>query len=153
DAVVGRWIDSLIHGWDSEGWIRFNASGNTIRTDAFERAGGLDTRLNMWAFPCLSARLRDRGERVIRLQDARVDHLLDDAMDETFWAADGWVRGECVIRAEDPEFYERYFGSGGLWERRLAYRPEIARSMLAALRSAIRSHPRDAGWLTREIVA
>jgi hypothetical protein len=153
DAMIGRWIDEVVDGWDSAGWIRFNATANVVRADALERAGGLDTRLNLWAFPYLSAVLHDQGERVIRLDDVRVDHLLEDSMGETFWASDHWARGECLMRAEDPEFCERYFGSGGLWERRLAYRPEIARSMLAALRSAIRHHPRDAGWLSRELVA
>jgi hypothetical protein len=153
DAVVGRWLDDVIDGWNSAGWVRFNATANVIRASALARAGGIDTRFRLYAFPYLSARLHDQGERVIRLEDARAIHLVDDAMGETFWASDDWTRGECVLRAEEPEFYERYFGSGGLWERRLAYRPEIARSMLAALRSAIRHHPRDAGWLSRELVA
>jgi hypothetical protein len=43
------------------------------------------------------------------------------------------------------------FGPAGLHGRRPAYRDEVARPMVAALRTAIRESPRDAHWLSREL--
>jgi hypothetical protein len=151
--LVERWVTQALDDWHRGGWIRFNATAVAIRADALSRAGGIDARLDVWAFQTLSARLHAQGERVARLEGDFLDHTLEDAISDQLWFARHWTEGECVLRAEDPEFCERYFGPAGLWDRRLVYRPEVARSMLSALTAAIRHDPRHAGWLTRELVA
>jgi hypothetical protein len=82
-----------------------------------------------------------------------VMHITEDEMGETLAGSRAFAAGECKLRARDPEFCERYFGPAGLWGRRLAYRPEVARSILAALIAGARRNPRDAAWLARESVA
>ena len=75
-------------------------------------------------------------------------------MGEALEASRSFARGEWNARAEQgPEFCERWFGPAGLWERRLAYRREVARQAVAALIAAARRSPRDARWLSRELVA
>jgi hypothetical protein len=151
--LVDQWIVDVFKEWDDAGWIRFNTTGFAIRADALAHAGGIDPRLDLWAFPYLSARLRDQGEHVGRLDQVEVEHVVEDDIGESLWASGCFASGECVKRAEDPEFCERHFGPAGIWDRRLVYRPEVAKPILAAVSSALRRNPRDASWLGRELVA
>jgi hypothetical protein len=149
-----RWFARAFAAWDRAGWARFNTTGVAIRAKAYARAGGLDARLGLFAPSLMSARLHDEGARVGHLEEAVLTHELEEEMGYSLELGGDFARGECVARSEqDQEFCERYFGPGGLWGRRLAYRPEIARSMVAALVSASRRSRRDARWLGRELVA
>jgi Glycosyltransferase like family 2 len=149
-----RWFARVFEAWDRAGWARLEVAGSAIRTEAYARAGGLDPRLELFAGAFMSARLQEQGARVAHLERAVVKHELEDEMGHSLSLSRSYALGECTARAEhDPEFCERHFGPAGLWGRRLAYRPEIARPMVAALTSAARQSPRDEGWLARELVA
>jgi hypothetical protein len=149
-----RWFARCFEAWDRAGWARLNTTGVAISADAYTRVGGLDSRLGLYAPSLLSARLDEQGARVRHLEDAVLTHELEDEMGYSLELGGDFARGECVVRRElDAEFCERYFGSAGLYGRRHAYREEIARPMVAALRTAIRESPRDAGWLARELAA
>jgi hypothetical protein len=152
--LTDRWFDRAFGAWDRAGWPRFNNAGVAIRREAYARGGGLEPRHELYATSFLSARLHEQGSRVVPLEGAVLTHELEETMGESLGASRSFARGECVTRREqDTEFCERYFGPGGLWDRRLCYQPEIARSMIAALASAIRSNPRGSEWLYRELAA
>jgi len=150
-----RWLTEAYDEWDRAGWVRVSVTGAAIRGESYARAGGIDPRLGPFASSLLSARLHEEGARSTHLKRAVLSHELEQEMGYALELGGDFARGECVVRRErDPEFCERYFGPAGLWERRFAYRDEIARPMVAALAAAIRHAPRrDAGWLTRELVA
>jgi hypothetical protein len=152
--LTDRWFDRAFAAWDLAGWPRFNNAGVAIRREAYARAGGLEPTQELYAPSFLSARMHAQGSRVEPLEGAVLTHELEETIAESLIASRSFARGECVTRRDqDTEFCERYFGSAGLWDRRLCYRPEIARSMIAALVSAIRSNPRGPEWLYRELAA
>lgn len=149
-----RWFARCFEAWDRAGWVRLNTTGVAISAEAYARVGGLDPRLGLYAPSLLSARLDEQGARVRHLEDAVLTHELEDEMGYSLELGADFARGECVVRREhDAEFCERYFGPAGLYGRRHAYREEIARPMVAALRAAIRESPGDAAWLSRELAA
>src|SRR5215210_2589927 len=146
-----RWFARCFEAWDREDWVRFNTTGVAITGEAYARVGGLE-HLGLYAPSLLSARLDEQGVRIAHLEDAVLTHELEDDMAYSLELGANFARGECIVRREqDPEFCERYFGPAGLWERRHAYRHEIAGSMVAALTSAIRRSPGDRRWLAREL--
>jgi hypothetical protein len=151
--LVEQWLDGVLETWEREGWPRFHATGVAIRADALERTGGVDPQLNIYAFSYISARLHQLGARVERLEGARLTHMLEDDPEHSMEASRDFAYGECLMRARDPEFCERYFGPAGLWSRRHVYRPEVARPMVAALTTAVRRDRKDASWLGRELAA
>ena len=149
-----RWFARCFEAWDRAGWPRLNTTGVAVRQESYLRVGGLDSRLGLYAPSLMSARLHEQGAKVETLADAVLTHELEDEMGYSLELGADFARGECVVRSEeDSEFTERYFGSGGLWGRRYAYRREVARAMVAALSAAIRRSPRDAPWLSRELAA
>jgi hypothetical protein len=151
--LTERWMARALGAWDQAGWPRLNFAGSAIRTDAYLRAGGLDPRLELYAPSLMSARLHQEGARFVHLEGAAVTHKLEEGIPEALAATRSFARGECVVRSEhDPEFCGRYFGSAGVWGRRLGYRPEIARTMARAIISAAWRSPRDSRWLARELV-
>lgn len=149
-----RWFARSFEEWDRAGWVRLNTTGVAIAREAYDRAGRIDERLGLYAPSLLSARLDQQGARIRHLDDAIVTHELEVEMGFSLELGADFARGECLVRREqDPEFCERYFGPAGIWERRFAYRKEVAGPMVAALRVAIRMSPGDRRWLTRELVA
>jgi hypothetical protein len=152
--LIERWFERAWDAWELEEWPRLAAAGFAIRADAYHRVDGLDPQMELFAPFFMSARLDAAGARVGHLEDAVVTHVIEDELAEALEHACSHARGECVARAKHDEgFVERYFPPPGFWERRLEYRPEIARSMVAALATAIRKSPRDATWLSREMAA
>jgi hypothetical protein len=152
--LSARWFDRCHAMWDSDDWIRLKIGGAAIRPDAYARAGGLDPKMELFAPFFLSARIDEQGGRVEQLEEARIAHVQDDEMAQDLQHTRSHARGECLARAKhDPEFIRRYFGPAGLWERRLAYRPEVSRALVAALVAAAKRNPGDAGWLGRELAA
>jgi hypothetical protein len=150
--LIERWFERAWDAWELEDWPRLAAAGFAIRAAAYDRVDGLDPQMELFAPFFLSARLDAVGARVGHLEDAVVTHVIEDELAEALEHACSHARGECAARAKhDDRFVERYFPPPGFWERRLEYRPEIARSMVAALAAAIRQSPRDATWLTREM--
>ncbi|HEX3563172.1 MAG TPA: glycosyltransferase [Solirubrobacterales bacterium] len=150
--LIERWFERAFDAWALEDWPRLGAAGFAIRAGAYERAGGLDPQMELFAPFFMSARLDDAGGRVRHLDGAVVTHVIEDELEEALEHACSHARGECVARAKhDEPFVQRYFPPPGFWYRRLEYRREIAGSMVAALAAAIRQSPRDAIWLTREM--
>jgi hypothetical protein len=147
-----RWLEQAYGEWEHAGWMRVSVTGFAVRGEVYERAGGIDARLGPFASSLLSARLDEEGARSAHLDRAVLSHELEQEMGYALELGGEFARGVCVVRREqDPEFCEHYFGPAGLWGRRYAYRHEVARPMVAALRSAIRHNRRDAVWLTREL--
>jgi len=152
--LSARWFDRCHAMWDGDDWIRLKLGGAAVRPDAYARAGGLDPKMELFAPFFLSARIDEQGGRVGQIDEARIAHVQDDEMAQDLQHTRSHARGECVARANyDQEFFRRYFGPAGLWERRLRYRPEASRALVAALVGAARRSPRDAGWLGRELAA
>jgi hypothetical protein len=152
--LTERWVTGVLDSWKEAGWPRLNFAGAAVRTEAYERAGGLDPRLELYAPSLMSARLHEQGARFAHLDGVAITHELEEGMSDPLWASRSWTRGECLARREnDPEFCRRYFGSAGLWDRRHEYRPEIARATAMAVVSAARHSPRDSAWLARELTA
>jgi hypothetical protein len=152
--LSARWFERCHAMWDGDDWIRLKIGGAAVRPDAYARAGGLDPKMELFAPFFLSARIDDQGGRVEHIDEARIAHVQDDEMTQDLKHTRSHARGECLARAEhDQEFIRRYFGAAGLWERRLAYRPEVSRALVAALVAAARRNPGDAGWLGRELAA
>ena len=151
--LTERWIARAYEAWEEADWTRLNFAGSAVRAEAWARAGGLDPRLGLYATSLMSALLDEQGARSTHLDDAAIIHELEEEMGEALAATRSFTQGECLVRGErDPEFCERYFGPAGWWGHRLGYRPENARAMASALISAVRRSPRDARWLTRELV-
>jgi hypothetical protein len=149
-----RWFARCFEAWDRAGWPRLNTTGVAVRSESYLRVGGLDSRLGLYAPSLMSARLHQQGAKIVHLEHAVLTHELESEMGYSLELGADFARGECIVRREqDPEFAERYFGPAGLWERRHAYSPEVSAAMVAALRAAIRRRPRDAPWLSRELVA
>jgi hypothetical protein len=152
--LSARWFERCHATWDGDDWIRLKIGGAAVRPDAYARAGGLDPKLELFAPFFLSARIDEQGGRVEKIDEARIAHVQDDEMAQDLQHTRSHARGECVARAKhDQEFIRRYFGPAGLWERRLTYRPEVSRALVAALVAAARRSPGDAGWLGRELAA
>jgi hypothetical protein len=150
--LIERWFERAYDAWALEDWRRLAAAGFAIRAGAYERAGGLDPQLELFAPYFMSARLDDMGARVGHLEEAVVTHVIEDELAEALEHAESFARGECVARAkQDGRLVDRYFPVPGFWEHRLEYRPEIAGSMVSALATAIRQSPREATWLGREM--
>jgi hypothetical protein len=148
-----RRLEEVLRKIERAGRTRLEVAGSAVRSKVYERAGGLDPRLEIFAGALLSARLQDHGARTAHLKEAVVAHELQDDMRETLELARSYARGECLVRGEqDPEFCERYFGPAEIWGRRLVYRPEVAGPIVAALASAVRRSPRER-WLARELAA
>ncbi len=155
-TVVGelteRRLENVFSEWGRLGWTRLNFTASAVRAEAYARAGGLDSRLNLFAPSYLSARLDEQGAKVTHLESAGVDHELEEGMRQGLSMSRGFAHGECVARRElDAELCERYFGPAGLWDRRHAYRPEVARRELAALLAALRRNPSRGRSLVREL--
>jgi hypothetical protein len=152
-ALSERWFERAHAAWRSRDWVRLNPGGVAVRAAAYERAGGLEPEKELFSPSFMSARFHQQGGHLEHLPDAGVVHVLEDTMEESLQHGSSFARGECVARGEQgAEFCDRYFGPGGFWDRRFSYRPETARAMVAALVSAIRRSPREAGWLTRELM-
>jgi hypothetical protein len=146
-----RWFGRVHALWERQGWPRLPLAGVAIRAESYVDVGGLDPDLGLFAPFFLSARFDAKGKRVKHLEAAKITHVLEDTVDEGLMPSRNHASGECAARLKhDPEFMQRYFGPLGLWERRLAYRPEVAAAIVAALLSATRRSPRDAAWLLRE---
>jgi hypothetical protein len=149
-----RWFERSYELWRRYDWTRLKVGGSAISADAYERAGGIDPEMDLFAPFFLSARVNQLGGGIERLDQALVTHVLEDEFGEDLSHSGRYARGECIAREKhDPQFMARYFGAGGLWDRRFAYRPEAARALTAALASAARRSPRDAPWLARELIA
>ena len=152
--LSSRWLELVFDQLRQANRLRLEVAGSAIRREAYRRAGGLDPKLETFSYPVLSARLQEEGARVAHLREALVEHENQEDMRDTLALARTFAHGECAARRElDPEFCERHFGPAGLWDRRLAYRPEIARAIAVALASAARRSPGDARWLARELLA
>ncbi len=149
--LIERWFERAFDAWEFEDWHRLGAAGFAIRAAVYERADGLEPEMELFAPFFMSARLDEIGARVGHLEGAVVTHVIEDELAEALEHACSYARGECVARARHGERYERYFPQPAFWHRRLEYRPEIARSMVAALATAIRQSPREATWLSREM--
>jgi hypothetical protein len=150
--LIERWFERAWEAWDLEDWPRLAAAGFAIRSAAYDRVDGLDPEMELFAPFFMSARLDEIGARVGHLDGAVITHVIEDELEEALEHACSHARGECVARAKhDERFVERYFPPPSFWQRRLEYRPEIARSIVAALATAIRQSPRDATWLSREM--
>jgi hypothetical protein len=149
------WFKKVHTLWDREDWDRLSPGGSAIRFEAYTRAGGLDPDLELFAPSFMSARLHQQGGRVEHLEEAAITHVLEDDVGEDLKHSRSHARGECMARAkhDDPEFFERYFGPAGLWDRRSAYERDVTRPLLAALISASRRSPHEARWLGRELAA
>lgn len=148
-----RWFERSYAHWRQYDWTRLKIGGSAIRAETYERAGGIDPEMDLFAPFFLSARIHELGGRVEHLESAVITHVLEEAMGEDLQHTGRYARGECIARAKhDPQFMDRYFGPGGLWDRRLVYRPDESRALTAALVSAARSSPRHRRWLARELV-
>ena len=151
-----RWFDDVYAEWERDHWRHLNFVGAAVRRDAFDAAGGLDPALGLFAIPALSARLHDRGARVAHVDDATVVHVHNDGLAEHHAFSVDYALGECRVRSASRAAYcERYFGHDWIWANRLAYRPEVARSVArdlvdAVARAAVRRRG-DVPWLTREL--
>ena len=75
-----RWFARSFAEWDRAGWVRLNTTAVAIRSAAYERTGGVDQRLGLYAPSLLSARLDDQGARIRHLEDAAVTHELEEEM-------------------------------------------------------------------------
>ena len=149
--LTERWFARVFRAWDRAEWKRLSPAGVAIRAEAYVRAGGLDPRLGLFAPSYMSARLHDVGGRVGTLDDVLLTHEVEEGMAHSLALSGSFAHGECLARRDDPAFVERYFGPAGLWERRLAYRGDVARATVAALASEVGRGPRP--WLMRELAA
>jgi hypothetical protein len=152
--LSARWFDRCHALWEDDEWIRLKIGGCAIRAEAYAGAGGLDPELELFAPFLLSARVHQQGGHAEHLEEAVITHVMEETMQEDLEHTRSHARGECAAREKhDSQFMERYFGPAGLWERRLGYRPDANRELIAALISATVRSPRDAGWLGRELIA
>ena len=152
--LTKRWLEDVYEQWAEQGWVRLTNAAFAVRADAYARTGGIVPEHNVFAGSFLAARLAEQGARIGHARDALVRHQVEDTVRETLVPTGDWAWGECVARAaHDHEFCERYFGPGGLWDAREAYRPGVARPLVKALVAAVARAPRDAWWLLREIAA
>lgn len=150
-----RWFTELFASWEVIDQPRLSTAALAIRRRTFHQAGGLDESLGMFGETMLAARLHERGCRIAHIPGAAVVHMNTDTVARHDALAADFTRGECAARERfDSSFCERNFGYDPIWNNRMRYRPEIARTVRRALIDAVRrgaARPADTGWMLADL--
>ena len=111
-ALMKRWFAEIQAGWSaSSTWPRLHRTAFAIRSDVFEEVGPFEPEYGQFAPPLLSARMHQCGHAISALPTSVVMH--DDSREISHHHDDtaDYVQGEMDARiANDPAFFEKYFG-------------------------------------------
>ncbi|MDO9564234.1 MAG: putative nucleotide-diphospho-sugar transferase [Bradyrhizobium sp.] len=154
-TLMKRWFAEIQAGWAaSSTWRRLHRTAFAIRRDVFEDVGPFQPEYGQFAPPLYSARMDQFGFAISTLPTAVVMH--DDAREISVHHADtaDYVQGEMAARsANDPVFFEKYFGPSPSQGPDMILSAPHARSMLVSLVAAALYRPREAFRLFRQALA
>ena len=132
-TVVGELTERRLERvleWGRLGWTRLNFTASAVRAEAYARAGGLDSRLNLFAPSYLSARLDEQGAKVTHLESAGVDHELEEGCDKASRCHAVSPMGSASPEGSWMPSSASVTRTRGTLGPRHAYRPEVARRSL-----------------------
>lgn len=154
-ALMKRWFAEIQASWAvSSTWRRLHRTAFAIRRDLFEDIGPFQPEYGQFAPPLFSARMNQFGLAISTLPTAVIMH--DDAREISAHHADtaNYVHGEMAARnANDPVFFEKYFGPSPSQGPDMIQSAQHARSMLVGLVAAALHRPREAFRLFRQALA
>lgn len=152
--LMRRWFVEIQASWAaSSTWRRLHRTAFAIRCDVFEDVGPLEPEYGQFAPPLLSARLNQR-DYVISALPASVMH--DDSREISAHHDDtaDYVRGEMDARiANDPAFFEKYFGPSPGQGPTMILSARHARSLVRGLVVAALHRRREALYLLKQAFA
>lgn len=145
-ALMKRWFAEIQAGWSaSSTWPRFHRTAFAIRSDVFEEVGPFEPEYGQFAPPLLSARMNQCGYAISALPTSVVMH--DDSREISHHHDDtaDYAQGEMNARiANDPIFFEKYFGPPPSQDANMILAARHARSMVGALVVTALHRPRKA---------
>lgn len=145
-ALMKRWFAEIQAGWSaSSTWPRLHRTAFAIRSDVFEDVGPFEPEYGQFAPPLLSARMNQYGYAISALPTSVVMH--DDSREISHHHNDtaDYVQGELNARiANDPAFFEKYFGPPPGQGPNMILAARHARSMVGALVVTALHRPREA---------
>lgn len=153
-ALMKRWFAEIQAGWSaSSTWPRFHRTAFAIKNDVFEDVGPFEPEFGQFAPPLLSARMNQHGYAISTLPTSVVMH--DDSLEISLHHIDtaDYVQGELNARiANDPAFFEKYFGPPPGQGSNMILAARHARSMVGALVIMTLHRPRKARELLRQTI-
>ena len=154
-ALMKRWFAEIQASWAvSSTWQRLHRTAFAIRRDVFEDIGPFQSEYGQFAPPLYSARMDQFGIAISKLPTAVIMH--DDAREISAHHADtaDYVHGEMAARnANDPLFFEKYFGPSPSQGPDMILSAQHARSMLVSLVAAALHRPRKTFMMFRQALA
>ncbi|QWG25019.1 glycosyltransferase [Bradyrhizobium sediminis] len=154
-GLMRRWFADIQSGWAAPStWRRLHRTAFAIRRDVFEEIGPFEAKYGQFAPPLLSARMDQSGHVISAIPTSVIMH--DDAREMSAHHDDtaNYVRGEMAARtANDPAFFERYFGPSPGQGPDMIVSARQARSMIAGLVVAALHRPREAFQLLKQTCA
>lgn len=143
--LLKRWFAETHATWANATWPRIHRTACAIRRDAFEEAGPFEPMYGQFAPPLLSAHMHRCGRHIATLPASKITHEDAPEMAPHHEDTADYARGEADARAaNDPAFFEKYFGpspfqddNGNLSSRRA--RATISNVLRAALRKPRRA--------------
>jgi hypothetical protein len=153
--LLKRWFAETHASWAAPStWRRLHRTAFAIRRDLFEKAGPFEPSYGQFAAPLLSARLHQHDLSISSVPTSHIVH--DDSLEISAHHDDtaDYVHGEMDARTEnDPEFFEKYFGSSPVQGQNMMVPARYARSMVRALLVATGHPPGGAFELLKQAVA
>ena len=153
--LMKRWFAEIQTGWAATStWRRLHRTACAIRRDVFEGVGPFEPEYGQFAPPLLSARMHQRGLTISALPTSGAMH--DDSPEISVHHNDtgNYVRGEMEARAaNDPVFFEKYFGPSPSQGPDMIVPARYARSMLRGLLVAALRRPGNAFHLLKQAAA
>ncbi|MDI1265149.1 MAG: glycosyltransferase [bacterium] len=141
--LLERWFDETHAGWSSRAtWPRLHRTACAIRRDAFEEAGPFEPAYGQFAPPLLSAHMHRRGQPVVMLPAAKILHEDLPVMAPHHEDTADYARGEAEARAaNDPAFFEAYFGPSPFQTSEANHSPDRTRAIVFnAIGAILRRH-------------
>ena len=146
--LLKRWFAETHAAWvDQATWPRIHRTACAIRRDAFEEVGPFEPAYGQFAPPLLSAHMHRRGRHISTLPASKIVHEDMPEMAPHHEDTADYARGEADARAaNDPAFFEKYFGPSPFQEGSLS--PRRARAAISnVVRAALRRPGRAVGLL------
>ena len=153
--LMRRWFAEIQSRWAARStWRRLHRTAFAVRRDVFEEIGPFEAEYGQFAPPLLSARINQAGRVISALPVSVIMH--DDAREMSAHHDDtaDYVRGEMAARAaNDPTFFEKYFGPSPGCGPNMIVSTQHARIMFVGLLVTALHRPREAFQLLKQALA
>jgi hypothetical protein len=137
--LLDRWFGETHAAWSSPTtWPRLHRTACAIRRDAFDEAGPFEPTYGQFAPPLLSAHMHRCGRPVVTVAEAIILHEDSPEMAPHHVDTADYARGEADARAaNDPAFFEAYFGPSPFQTSDANLSPDRARAIVVSAVGAI----------------